>query len=1192
MNPQVVMAKVSDRIHGSLGLAVTFVMSVSAAYAQDASNALEVRTSRVTGYASFVTAVGGGDVPLKLPEGRVRPETADFLCEYGHLFGASDPNTELAVAKTHTDAIGWTHTTYNQVHNGVPVFSGILKVHQNGQGRIVAANGDFYPIKPGLSTVPTLRVDEAIASAAAEVDVGGFAVEQSELVIVDPGWYGDPPLGACLAYHVVLVDWAIPLREAFFVDAHTGAILDRWSMVYDAKVRLIHDGEAGSDCCFIHDAMGCDDADCEAKVCERDASCCEDEWDRYCAIRAAYYCESLCIPGALARGEGDPPTGIPDVDAAYDYFGDTYDYFFRAFGRDGLDDAGMTMVATVNSQAPGCPNAYWDPSLRQIVCCPGTAADDVVAHELTHGITGYTANLIYQNQSGQLNESFSDVFGELVDLFNGDVAFVGPAGDPLWPEHPTGPGSDTPNLRRTACSDPDDGYPDGVRWLVAEDAVAFGGAIRDMWDPTCEGDPDRANSPLQTCNVFDAGGVHSGSGIPNHAFALLTDGGTFNGYTVNGIGPIKAGAVWYRSLTTYLTIAADFDEAYAAFNQAALDLVGTFPNDPRTGAPSADMFTVADAEEVDKALMAVEMDTPGRCGWTVHVLSSELPNQCAASAILFEDDFESGIGGWTVYNSGPPTPYDWVQVTELPFERPGAAWFCSDPNLGDCDSQDESARHSLVSPPIMLPADAEFPYLAFTHYMQSEPAYDGGNVSISINGGGWEVIPYGAFEFNPYNSVIRLAVAMGNTNPLAGEEAWTGVGGRWGTSVVDLSRLAGAGDTIEVRFDFGKDGCTGSGGWYVDDFVVYTCPDCNLNRIPDHREFVWTTLSGRLGNIGTGIRQQFTLPSPPPAAGDVTLSFTAMGDLSREAESISVAINWTRVGTVFATGGSDCPSVPNAETIVVPASFYNAAVGSGDVTISMTATEEVNPTLCADGTYVTVFVQYELDPLDTDGNGVPDECEWCAQADAPLDAPNAVAKNRYISFVPGNPGRLTALRVTLVHLPSPFEALEGTAMWVTQPLEISEIADRVDARPPVFTSVRLACRPVYRDWSTAGTVHVSDDEILPGAVYEVQAIDLACGESAEAYYSAPLVLTTSLWGDLTGRCDVTPCTPPDGVVDMTTDVTAVLDKFKNLPGALIKARADLGGAVPNRIIDMADVMYAIDAFCGLSYPFGNPRGCP
>ena len=108
------------------------------------------------------------------------------------------------------------------------------------------------------------------------------------------------------------------------------------------------------------------------------------------------------------------------------------------------------------------------------------------------------------------------MFGELIDLYNGGAEFAGPPTATTFSNHATGPGVDTPNnLRTDSCSLPGDSYPDGVRWLMGEDATIFGGAIRDMWDPTCFGDPDFANSPLETCDPLDSGGVHSGSGIPN-----------------------------------------------------------------------------------------------------------------------------------------------------------------------------------------------------------------------------------------------------------------------------------------------------------------------------------------------------------------------------------------------------------------------------------------------------------------------------------------------------------------------------------------------------------------------------------------------------------------------------------------------------------------------------------------------------
>jgi len=134
-----------------------------------------------------------------------------------------------------------------------------------------------------------------------------------------------------------------------------------------------------------------------------------------------------------------------------------------------------------------------------------------------------------------------------------------------------------------------------------------------------------------------------------------------------------------RALTTYLTVASDFEDAYYALNQAAMDLVGTDQNDPRTGLPSGVPFTASDAQQVDKALLAVEMNTEGACGATVAVLDSTPPVLCGPPrTIIFADDFEGGLNGWTVSNTSPPTSYDWLQTTDpLPFGRPGTA--CSWP---------------------------------------------------------------------------------------------------------------------------------------------------------------------------------------------------------------------------------------------------------------------------------------------------------------------------------------------------------------------------------------------------------------------------------------------------------------------------------------------------------------------------------
>ncbi len=892
-----------------------------------------IHPSRITGKARFIANTDGS--PIVLQQRAAGSVAANAIAQFGADFGISDAQTQLRQIKRLSDALGHVHTSFQQQHDGIDVFSGILRVHEDAAGSLVAMNGDFYPISPKLITTPAVTEQEAVAACLEDLQLDTADTESSKLVIVDPGWYGDPTIGAHLAYHIVLTNWPMSVREAFFVDAATGEILDRWTMLHTARVRQIHDGNGGGS-----------------------------------------------LPGTLVRAEGDPVVASPeDVNRAYDYYQDVYDYFFNAHGRDSIDDNGLILVATVNSTAPPCPNATWTGS--QMVFCDGAVADDIVGHELAHGVTQYSADLIYQNQPGQLNESFSDVFGELIDLYNGGAEVAGTPTATPFGNHPTGPGGDTPNTMRDAdCSLSSEGNPDGVRWQMGEDADVFGGAIRDMWNPPCNGDPDFANSVLQTCNPLDSGGVHSGSGVPNHAFAMLTDGKTFNGFTVNGIGPIKSGAVWYRALNFYLTPASDFDTAYLAFLQAANDLVGMNLNDPRTGLPSGNVFTAADVLEVDKALLAVEMNTDGACGASDDVLRSAEPTRCADRVILFADDFESGAAGWSVSNSGPPTPYDWIlTVDPLPSGASGIAWFCDDADVGDCGAQDESATHSLMSPMIALPANAAHPRLSFLHLIGSEGAWDGGNLKFNVNAGGWQVIPRSAYEYNPTNAPINTAFQT-NTNPLAGEPGWTGAGGTWGRSVANLSGLAAAGDNVQFRFDFGKDGCTGGPGWYVDEFEVYNCIDCDNDSNADIDQVRFAQSTNTQGNIGDGSPQAFVIIAPPIAVTDVSISVQARGDFSSSTEYVDVDINGTILATMLATNASDCPGTPDIETAVIPSADFNLAVGGGNATITLTATSSVNPTLnngqCRGESFIAFTLEYGLAIADCDNDGGLDACQLSA----------------------------------------------------------------------------------------------------------------------------------------------------------------------------------------------------------------------
>ncbi|MGB2985923.1 MAG: hypothetical protein WBE26_08570 [Phycisphaerae bacterium] len=213
----------------------------------------------------------------------------------------------------------------------------------------------------------------------------------------------------------------------------------------------------------------------------------------------------------------------------------------------------------------------------------------------------------------------------------------------------------------------------------------------------------------------------------------------------------------------------------------------------------------------------------------------------------------------------------------------------------------------------------------------------------------------------------------------------------------------------------------------------------------------------------------------------------------------------------------------------------------------------------------------------------------------PQPAPGAVTKGRYISFVPRNPGEQTALRVTLTDLPAQFEGSEGITMWVGPPHEISEQSNETgDTPPPVFLGASLQCEepPPYMDWGSVGVVYVFDDEIVPNARYDVQAIYEGHSVVVEGNYSMPLpVPTSACWGDVVGDWSGTEWMAPDGDADFD-DIAAVVDKFRNLPGAPSKTRADLADDVPDLLVNFNDISAAVDAFRGLPYPFDGPAGCP
>jgi Zn-dependent metalloprotease len=537
---------------------------------QGTRDQVRITTNAKTGRVSYIGADPAHAIrqPAGL-SGKPTPEKAarGFLSVYGPLFGLKDQAQELQVMRTKQADRGRSFVRFQQYYGGIPVFGGETIVQVDSSSNIISAHSKLLP-DIGGDTSPSITPQAAAATAVDifikayqkqyQFDAASLQVSTPELWIYNPLLVGFTKDVTYLVWRIEITpQQLLPIREMVLVDAVDGRVVLHFNQNPTAEDRQIYNN---------------------------------------------YNDYTQGLQDNLVRSEGDPVTGIADVDHAYDYAGSTYDFYYNHFGRDSLDGAGMTLISTTRycpAPFPYCPyaNAFWNGS--QMVYGEGYAsADDVVGHEMTHGVTEYESNLTYLNESGAINESLSDIFGEFIDLTN--VL-----------------GNDST----------------GVRWLIGEDLP--GGAIRSMKNPPSYGNPDKMGSTKYSCSTCDQGGVNTNSGVGNKAAYLMTDGGAFNGIKVTGLGIDKVAQIYYEAQTNILTSTSDYDDLANALWQGCMDLVGGTCYDGTT-------ITYEDCTQVANAVNAVEM---------MYLTS---PSPRPPMNIVQNAGFEDGLSqtAWTVSSSG------------------------------------------------------------------------------------------------------------------------------------------------------------------------------------------------------------------------------------------------------------------------------------------------------------------------------------------------------------------------------------------------------------------------------------------------------------------------------------------------------------------------------------------------------------
>jgi Zn-dependent metalloprotease len=482
-----------------------------------------IRYSTATGTAHLVTD-GSVNLARRSAYGSVSEGLEAFLVAHPEI-AIQDPKTQLVEISRRKDAQIKTLTmiTYQQVYKGLNVDGCLFKVIFNEENRVKSTSGTIVP-NLDLDVVPKLSEDEAIefARPALPQDMT-FTLAQANLLIYRTDMTRGEIGTNHLAYHVIFKCTQHLETHYVYVDAHDGEVLSSYSPVNHALNRT-----------------------------------------------------AIVFGTGTVFTEGDQLPQDEQARLAVTINGVQYNAMKFVGDWDGWDLNGGEFRNTINVPTNGvtgfvCPNAAFYGAPIGALYCPGFAYSiDVIAHEFGHGyvrgIVGAGQGLIYQDQSGALNEAYADIMGETMQILLGEPVEYAPRSD-------------------RSCTTPGGNQ----RWVLADNLPAANQVfpnvngdtlgIRDMYNPTCYNNPASTDDPLFSCDPdYDQGGVHINSGVLNQVYSLFVDGGEFKSTSYTGVGLTKAFHIFMRGLTKHTptaTFAQNADYVQAACSElvdAGVDL--------------------------------------------------------------------------------------------------------------------------------------------------------------------------------------------------------------------------------------------------------------------------------------------------------------------------------------------------------------------------------------------------------------------------------------------------------------------------------------------------------------------------------------------------------------------------------------------------------------------------------------------
>lgn len=462
----------------------------------------------------------------------------------------NNSSTTVKKIKSEKDNLGFTHTKYQVLYNNTVVSHAIVMLHSQN-GKVVSVNGDLHQIqKPANSVTITEKrgLQMALNKIKAEAYKWENKAEENHMKEV----YNNPdftfyPKGELVVYsNINSIEKSAPhyaYKYKIFadkplyganvmVDAQTGTILAEENLICHADVA----GTANTKYSGVQSFTVDNFSPGNYRLRETGRGLGVETYNL--GTGTTYVNTDLTYTSTVW-----PATGIEQLGTDA-HFGceKTYDYYFINHGRNSLDNAGFKLISYIN-YGVNYNNAFWN-SMYMTYGSGGGGGFiglDICGHEVTHGLTENTSNLVYSYESGALNESYSDIFGNSIEYY---------------------------------------AKPLSSSWVLGESI----GGIRNMANPNAFGDPDTYLGTNWYTGTGDNGGVHTNSGVSNFWYYLLVNGGTgtndiANSYTVNALGWTAASRIAFRALTVYYTPSTNYANARILSIQAAKDLYGNCSNE-------------------------------------------------------------------------------------------------------------------------------------------------------------------------------------------------------------------------------------------------------------------------------------------------------------------------------------------------------------------------------------------------------------------------------------------------------------------------------------------------------------------------------------------------------------------------------------------------------------------------------------